>query len=142
MLFITSLIMLPFQKKCGNCHVTDVTMFPTTCVYCNVCCSKSMIQKLGFLCGSITTNDELVLLTIEGKWLETIVHMIESKILDLPHLELVQFLISIHIHGNFQLLTTSTLVGFQKNIRQCIPQVEISLKAKGLITLFDNYSWW
>jgi hypothetical protein len=101
-----------------------------------------MIQKLGFLCGSITTNDELVLLTIEGKWLETIVHMIESKILDLPHLELVQFLISIHIHGNFQLLTTSTLVGFQKNIRQCIPQVEISLKAKGLITFFDNYSWW
>jgi hypothetical protein len=34
-----------------------------------------MVQKLGFLCGSIVTNDEHVLLTIESKWLEVIVHM-------------------------------------------------------------------
>jgi hypothetical protein len=41
-----------------------------------------MLQKLGLFCGSIATNDEHVLLIIEGKWLATIVHMIEFKFLD------------------------------------------------------------
>jgi hypothetical protein len=51
-----------------------------------MCHSKSIVQKLNFICGSIATNDELVLLTIEGKWFETIVHMItKSKFLDLLH---------------------------------------------------------
>jgi hypothetical protein len=49
--------------------------FPTGGVHYNACCSKSTIQKLGFFCGSIATNDEPMLLTIEGKWLEAIVHM-------------------------------------------------------------------
>jgi hypothetical protein len=31
-------------------------------VHCNVCRSKSTIQKLGFLCDSIATNDEPLLL--------------------------------------------------------------------------------
>jgi hypothetical protein len=44
-------------------------------VYCNDCCSKSMVQKLSFLPGSFVTNDELVLMTIESKWFEAIVHM-------------------------------------------------------------------
>ncbi len=82
MLSITSLIAPPFQKVCGNCHVTDVTISPTSGVYCNVCCSKSMVQKLSLFCGSIATNDELVLLIIEGKWLVAIVHMLEFKFLD------------------------------------------------------------
>jgi hypothetical protein len=43
-----------------------------------------MVQKLSFLHGSTATNDEHVLLTIESKWLETIVHMTKSKFLDLP----------------------------------------------------------
>ncbi len=73
-----------------------------------------MVQKLGFLHGSIATNDELVLLTIEGKWLETIVHMTESEFLDLPCPQQVQLFISIHIRGKFHLSTTSALVGFKK----------------------------
>jgi hypothetical protein len=36
-----------------------------------------MVQNLSFFRGSIVTNDEPVLWTIEGKWLETIVHMKE-----------------------------------------------------------------
>jgi len=51
--------MPPFQKVCGNCHVGGI--------YYNVCHLKSTIQKLSFLHGSIATNDELVLLIIEGK---------------------------------------------------------------------------
>jgi hypothetical protein len=66
----------------------------------NTCHSKSTIQKLGFLCGSITTNDELVLLIIESKWLEAIVHMTQSEFLDLPRPKQVQLFISIHIQGN------------------------------------------
>jgi hypothetical protein len=37
-----------------------------------------MVQNLGFLCGSITTNNEHVLLTIEGKWFEVIMHLTKS----------------------------------------------------------------
>jgi hypothetical protein len=65
----------PFQKVCGNYHVIDVTISPTNGVYCNVCRSKSRVQKLGFFHGSITTNDEHLLLIIKGKWLEAIVHV-------------------------------------------------------------------
>jgi hypothetical protein len=75
MLSIPNLVMLPFQKVCRNCHVVDVAISPTGGVYCNAYHSKSMVQKLSFLRGSITTNDELVLLIIEGKWFEAIVHM-------------------------------------------------------------------
>jgi len=67
--------MPPFQKVCGNYHVVDVTISPIGGVYCNAYHSKSMVQKLGFFRGSITTNDELVLLIIKGKWFEVIVHM-------------------------------------------------------------------
>jgi hypothetical protein len=71
----------PFQKVCGNCHVADVIISTIGGVYCNACCSKSMAPNLSFPHGSLVTNDEHVLLTIWGKWLETIVHMIESKFL-------------------------------------------------------------
>jgi hypothetical protein len=130
MLSIISPIAPPFQKVCGNCHVIDVSISPTNGVYCNVCHSKSMVQKLGFLCGSIATNDEPMLLIIKGKWLATIVHMIESKFLDLPHPKQVQLLISICIYSKFHLLTTSVLVGFQEKI---IPQAKTSLKGETFI---------
>jgi hypothetical protein len=116
-LSIASPIVPPFYKKCGNCHVTNVTISLAGDVYCNVCRLKSTIQKLGFLCGSIATNDELVLLIIKGKWLEAIVHMIEFEFLDLFHLKQVQLLISIHIYGKFRLSNTFALVGFQENIQ-------------------------
>ncbi len=58
---------LPFQKACENCYVGDVIISPTSDVHCNAYHSKSTAQKLGFLHGSIAINDELVLLTIEGK---------------------------------------------------------------------------
>jgi hypothetical protein len=121
MLSIASLVAPPFQKLCGNCHVADVTISPTSGVYYNVFHSKSMVQKLGFLHGFITTNVEPMLLTIEGKWLETIIHMIESEFLDFPRPKQIQLLSSIHIHGKFCLSTTSTLVGSQKDIQQFIP---------------------
>jgi len=66
-LSITSLATPPFQKICGNCHVVDVTISPMGGVYCNACCSKSTVQKLNIVHGSIVTNNEHVLLTIEGK---------------------------------------------------------------------------
>jgi hypothetical protein len=87
MLSIVSLDVPPFQKVCGNCHGADVTTSPMGGVYCSIYHSKSMVQKLGFLCGSMTTNDEPMLFTIEGKWLETIVHRIKFEFLDLPHLK-------------------------------------------------------
>jgi hypothetical protein len=67
MLSITSLVVHPFQKICENWHVINVTISTTGGVYYNACCSKSMVQNLGFLCDSIATNDDHVLLTSEGK---------------------------------------------------------------------------
>ncbi len=83
MLSITSPIAPPFQKICGTCHVLDIIISLTGGVYCNDCCSKSMVQKFGFLHGSIVANDKPVLLIIESKWFGVIVHIIESKFLDL-----------------------------------------------------------
>jgi hypothetical protein len=100
-LSIVSLTTPPFQKVCGNCHVANVTISLTGGVYCNACHSKSKVQNFGFFHGSIATNDEPMLLTIEGKWLETIMHMTETEFLDLPPPKQVQLLISIHTHGNF-----------------------------------------
>jgi hypothetical protein len=53
----------------------------------------------------------------------------------LLHIKQIQLLISIHIHGKFWLSPTFALVGFQEDIQQFIPQGEISLKFKGLVTL-------
>jgi len=53
----------------------------------------------------------------------------------LLHLKQVQLLISIHIHGKCRLSPTFALVGFQEDIQQFIPQGEIGLKLKGLVTL-------
>jgi hypothetical protein len=62
-----------------------------------------------------------VLLTIEGKWLEAIVHMTKSEFLDLLHPKQVQFLISTHIQDKFRSPTTFALIGFQEDIQQFIP---------------------
>ncbi len=74
-LSITALVTPPFQKVCRNCHVANVIISLAGGVYCNTCHSKSTVQKLGFLRGSTATNDDHVLLTIEGKWLEAILRM-------------------------------------------------------------------
>ncbi len=81
MLSIINLDAPPFQKICENYHVTNVTIYPTSVVYCKACHSNSTIQKWNFLHSSIATNDKPMLLTIESKWLETIVHMTKSKFL-------------------------------------------------------------
>jgi hypothetical protein len=116
-LSITALVTPPFQKVCRNCHVANVIISLAGGVYCNTCHSKSTVQKLGFLRGSTATNDDHVLLTIEGKWLEAIVHMTKSEFLNLLCPKQVQLLISIRIYGKFRLLTTSTFIDLKKNIQ-------------------------
>jgi hypothetical protein len=60
-LSIVNPIAPPFQKVHGSCHVANVTISPTSGFYYNTCHSKSTIQKLGFLRGSIVSSDEHVL---------------------------------------------------------------------------------
>jgi hypothetical protein len=57
----------PFQKVYRNYHVIDVIILSMGDVHCSDFRSKSKVHKLGFLWGSITTNDGIILLTIEGK---------------------------------------------------------------------------
>jgi hypothetical protein len=46
---------------------------------------KSKVYKSGFLRGSITTIDGPILSTIEGEWLEAIVHITKFEFLNLVH---------------------------------------------------------
>jgi hypothetical protein len=74
-------------------------------------------------------------LTIEGKWLEAIVHMTKFEILNLAHPKQVQPLVSIHVCCKFQLSRTS-FVGFQKDVQQFIPKIERNLSVEMLIAHF------
>jgi BarA-like signal transduction histidine kinase len=91
----------PFQKVCGNYCLIDIIISPTSDVYSNACCSKSKAVKSKFLCATIITNKEPMLLTIKGKWLEAIVHMTKLLFLALPQSKQIQLLISIRIHNKF-----------------------------------------
>ncbi len=73
----------PFQKVCGNSHVANLITCSTCDVHYNAYHSKSKIHKSSFLQDSIVTNDGTILLTIEGKWLEAIVHMTKFEFLNL-----------------------------------------------------------
>jgi hypothetical protein len=88
------------------------------------------LHSFPLACLILSINDELVLLTIESKWFEAIIHMTKFEFLDLPCPKQVQLLISIHIHGKFWLSTTYALIDFQKNIKRFISQVEINLKVE------------
>jgi hypothetical protein len=77
-LSILSLVAFPFQKVCENCHVMDVIISPTCGVHCNLSFKINSSIFFLFFCGSITTNDEPMLLTIEGKWFETIMHIMTN----------------------------------------------------------------
>jgi hypothetical protein len=50
-------------------------------VNCNVYHGKTTIKKVGYLHASIATAKDPIILTIEGKWLEGVVHMSESNFL-------------------------------------------------------------
>jgi hypothetical protein len=75
----------------------------------------------GFLGVPNTTKNGFILLTIEGKWLETIMDMTKFEFLNLAHPKQVQLLVSICVCGKCKFLGTSTLVGFQEDIQQFIP---------------------
>jgi hypothetical protein len=108
-LSITNLATPPFQKVCGNHRVANIIISLTNDVHCNVCCSKPKDINSKFLCATILTSEKHMLLTIEGKWLETIKHMIEFTFLVSLRQKQVQLLISIWICGKFYLLPTSNL---------------------------------
>jgi hypothetical protein len=46
----------PFQKVCGNCHVTNIIILPTSDVHCNVCHSKSKVGKFVVACVTLANN--------------------------------------------------------------------------------------
>ncbi len=101
MLSIISLTMFQFYKACGNYCVTDIIIFFTNNAHCNVCCSKFKVKKSSMFHGFIATKNELMLITIDDKLLEAIIHMFKATFLNLPHLKQVQLFVSIHIYGKF-----------------------------------------
>jgi hypothetical protein len=112
-----------------NCHVTYVIISPTSGVHYNICRSKSTIQKLGFFHGSIVTKDEPILLIIDGKWLEVIVHMTEFEFNSS-----FQFAFKV----NFDCLPHLPVLAFKKTSNNL--SHEQNLKGEGLVYYFSNYS--
>jgi len=51
--------------------------------------------------GFIVTKNEIMLITIDDKLLEAIMHMIKATFLNLPHLKQVQLFVLIRICGKF-----------------------------------------
>jgi len=100
---------------------------------------NQQFQKSGFFQGFITTNDELALLTIKGKWLEAIVHMTEFEFLDLPHPKQVQHLNSIRIYGKIWLLTTFALINFQEKHPTIYPIKGDQFEMQRFNYSFGNY---
>ncbi len=135
-----ALLHLHFKKYV--CHVVDIIISPTGDVHCDTCHSKSMVQKLGFLHGSIITNDELLLLTIEGKWLEAIVHMIESNFFNLACPKEIQLLISIRIHGKFLIIEHIYPCWFSRKHPIIYPTSGNQFEGQRFNCSFDNYFWW
>jgi len=83
---------------CGNFHVLKIIKYLIGNEHCNVYYSKSKVHKsMPLLHGSIIMNDERLLITIDGKWLEAFVHITKATFLNLP------CLIQIELHFNSHL---------------------------------------
>jgi hypothetical protein len=71
----------------------------------------------------------------------SIMHMTQFEFLNLAHLKQVQLLVSIHVHGKFWFLPTSTLVGFPRKHSTIYFTSRNQLCVESLITLLAiNYS--
>jgi len=76
---------LPLRKQYVKCHTLDIVVSTTNDdVNCNVCHGKTTTKKARYLCASIATTRDPIILTIESKWLEGVVHMLETNFLILP----------------------------------------------------------
>jgi len=65
-----------FQKLCAKCHALDIIVSTTNDdVNCNDYHGKTTIKNVGYLCSSIATTKDPIILTIEGKWLKIVVCM-------------------------------------------------------------------
>jgi hypothetical protein len=117
-LSIFNLITFPLRKSCAKCHLLDIIVATTNGdVHYYVCGVKTTIKKVGFLQASIVpTIGDLVFSTIEGKWLEVVVGMLEVDFLVQPCPKQIQLLIKTKLHGKILLILTSQLVSFEKHI--------------------------
>ncbi len=71
-------------------------------VHCNVCGVKTIVKKVGFLQASIVpTIGDHVFSTIERKWLEIVVGMLEVDFLVQPCPKQIQLLIKTKLQGKF-----------------------------------------
>ncbi len=67
-----------------------------------MCGVKITIQKVSFSRTSIApTIEDLVIFTIEGKWLEVVVGMLEANFLIQPRVKQVSILLKTKLGGKF-----------------------------------------
>ncbi len=118
-LFVLNPTALPLQKLCVKCHALDTIVSTTNDdVNCNVCHGKTTIKKARYLCASIATTEDPIILTIEGKWIKGVVHMLETNFLILPHPKEVQLFIKKKLLGKLLLSLIFQLMGFEEHIEE------------------------
>jgi hypothetical protein len=75
----------PLQKLCAKCQALNIVVSTTNDdVNYNVCHGKTTIKKARYLHTSIVTTRDPIILTIKGKWLKLVVHMLKTNFLILP----------------------------------------------------------
>jgi len=108
---------LPLQKLCAKCHALYIVVSTTNDdVNCNLYHGKTTIKKARYLHTSIVTTEDPIIFTIKGKWLEVMVHMLETNFLILPCPKQIQLLIKTKLWGKFLFSLTFQLVSFEEHI--------------------------
>jgi hypothetical protein len=85
-------------------------------VHYNECHVKITIKNFDYLQASIAMTKNLIILTIEDKWLDAMLGMLEGNFFNQPHPKQTQLLNKTKLWGKFILTTTFQLASFEEHI--------------------------
>jgi hypothetical protein len=114
-LSVTSPAITPYKYVCRQCNLSNLIIVEEG-FYCNVCHSPQQVLKQAYLRGKITTTSQAVTMYLEGKWLQTLVRMLEEQFLNLSRGEQVKVFTTFRIKGTFWLIPMSILNGFDEDM--------------------------
>jgi hypothetical protein len=69
---IASPAVAPYKLVCNKCKLSNLIVVDKG-YYCNKCYSPQPVTKQAYLEGKITTETQIVPMSLEGQWLQTLV---------------------------------------------------------------------
>jgi hypothetical protein len=95
-LSIASPAVAPYKYVCKQCNLSNLIVVEEGFYY-----SPQQVFNQAYLYGKITTTSQVVTMYLEGKWLQTLVRMLEEQFLNLSRGEQVKMLTTFWIKGTF-----------------------------------------